>query len=44
MLNKTQRETALHWYAVKGYALQTIADHFGLTRDEMARELCAARK
>ena len=44
MLNKTQRETALHWYAVKGYSLQAIADHFGLTRDDMARELCAARK
>lgn len=39
MLNDQQKALALHWYAQKGYDLQTIAQHFGLTQEQMAREL-----
>src|SRR5574343_996844 len=38
-LTKQDRKTALHWYAVKGYDLITIAQHFGLTLDEIKSEL-----
>jgi len=39
MLNDAQKALALEWYARKGYDLQTIAQHFGLDQDQMAREL-----
>lgn len=35
-LEKTQ---ALIWYAVEGYDLITIAQHFGITQEQLAREL-----
>ena len=38
-MSDDDKKLALHWYAVKGYDLQTIADHFKVTRDELAREL-----
>jgi hypothetical protein len=38
-MNKKDRAQALDWYAVKNYDLTTIAQHFGMTRDELAREL-----
>ncbi len=39
MLNSEQRATAVYWYAHKGFSLQTIADHYGLTVDQLAREI-----
>jgi hypothetical protein len=39
MLNSEQRQLALDWYVQKGYDLITIAQHFGLTRDQLAHEL-----
>lgn len=39
MLNDQQKAMALDWYAREGYDLQTIAQHFGLTQEQMAREL-----
>jgi hypothetical protein len=39
MLNEQQRKTALHWYANGIASLQTIAQHFGLTTDQLAREI-----
>jgi len=35
-LEKTQ---ALIWYAVEGYDLATIAQHFGITKEQLAPEL-----
>lgn len=39
MLNSEQKAMALDWYAHKGFDLQTIAQHFGLTQEQLAREL-----
>jgi uncharacterized protein YidB (DUF937 family) len=39
MLNEDQRAQALEWYAKGTADLQTIAQHFGLTTEELAREL-----
>jgi transposase-like protein len=39
MLNAEQRAQALSWYAQGTANLQTIAQHFGLTTDQLAREI-----
>ena len=39
MLNSQQKAQALDWLARRGYDLQTIAQHFGLTSEQLAREL-----
>lgn len=44
MLNAEQRAQALEWYAQGTANLQTIAQHFGLTSDQLARELSATWK
>lgn len=38
-LTKQERKQALTWYAVLGFDLQTIADHFHMTRANLCREL-----
>jgi predicted DNA-binding protein YlxM (UPF0122 family) len=38
MLTEGQRKLALDWY-IKGFDLITIAQHFGISRDDLAREL-----
>lgn len=38
MLDLGQRQQALLWY-VKGFSMATIAEHYGLTFDELANEL-----
>lgn len=44
MLNETQRKLALYWYAVEGFDLVTIAQHFGLTRDQLANEISTVKR
>ena len=39
LLSEQDRKQALKWYAQNGYDLQTIAQHFGLTVDQLKREL-----
>lgn len=39
MLNDEQKKQAIDWYANKGFDLSTIAQHFGLTRDELIKEI-----
>lgn len=39
MLNAEQRAQALKWYNEGTANLQTIAQHYGLTTDQLAREL-----
>lgn len=43
-LNDTDRRQALAWYAVLGFNLRTIAEHYGLTPDQMSQELRTERK
>lgn len=39
VLTPAQRSQALYWYTVCGYDLGTIAQEFGITRDQLARAL-----
>jgi DNA-binding transcriptional regulator LsrR (DeoR family) len=39
MLNDQQKSLAIYWYSHKGYSLQTVAQHFGLTQEQISREL-----
>ncbi len=43
-LTNRQRSQALGWCSVMGFSAIDLADHFGLTPDEMAAELVDARK
>jgi len=43
-LTNRQRSQALGWCSVMGFSAIDLADHFGLTPDEMAVELVEARK
>ena len=38
-MSKADRETAIHWYCHCGYMLSTIAQHFGMTEEELKAEL-----
>lgn len=39
LLTEQDKKIALHWYAVKDYDLATIAQHFGLTVEQIKSEL-----
>jgi len=43
-LTKQQRHQALGWCSVMGFSAGDLADHFGLTPNEMAKELAIERK
>lgn len=38
-MSPEDKQLALHWYAVCGYNLSTIAQHFNMARDELASHL-----
>lgn len=35
-LTEEEKNQAIYWYAVKGFSLQTIADHFKMTVPELS--------
>ncbi len=39
MMNKEDRELALHWLGNSKFDIITIAEHFGMAWDELANEL-----
>lgn len=44
LLNPNQRLQAWHWYVNVGATLETIGQHFGLTRDQVAAEIRTLRR
>ena len=39
ILTESQKSLALRWYTNEGYGLSTIAQHFGMSRDQLASQL-----
>lgn len=39
LLSEAQKKQAIQWLANDGYDLVTVAQHFGLTRDQLAAQL-----
>lgn len=44
LLNQKQRSQALAWYSTMGFSLENIAEHYGITPDQVSRELNTARQ
>lgn len=39
MLNERQKKIAIHWYVNKGFSLETISQHYGLSVEELIKEI-----